>query len=102
MKENTRPNAIPFSDIRAEWMQEPAFRAHYERMGPAMDMAFALAEARYAAGLTQAEVAQRMGTSQAAVARMERGIVRPTWTSIERYASAVGRQVEVRLVVAAG
>jgi HTH-type transcriptional regulator/antitoxin HipB len=63
-------------------------------------MAFALAEARHAAGLTQAEVAKRMGTSQAAVARMERGVVKPSWASIERYASAVGRRPVVQLVAA--
>ncbi len=65
-----------------------------------MEMAFALAEARHAAGLTQAQVAQRMGTSQAAVARMERGVVKPSWTGIERYARAVGRKPVVQLVAA--
>ena len=90
----------PWSEIRAEWMKDPAFVAEYERIGPAMDMAFALAEARHAAGMTQAQVAARMGTSQAAVARMERGVIKPSWGSIERYASAVGRRPVVQLLAA--
>jgi DNA-binding XRE family transcriptional regulator len=84
---------IPWREIRAEWMKDPAVRAEYERIGPAMDMAFALMDARHAAGLTQAEVASRMGTSQSAVARMERGVVLPSWRSIERYARAVALSV---------
>ena len=91
---------IPWSEIRAEWMQNPEVREAYDRIGPAMDMAFELAQARHEAGLTQAEVARRMGTSQAAVARMEKGVVKPSWGSIERYASAVGRRPVVHLVAA--
>ena len=91
---------IPWRKVRAEWMKSPAIRAEYERIGPAMEVAFALAQARHGAGLTQAEVARRMGTSQAAVARMERGLVKPSWRSIERYANAVGRRPVVHLVAA--
>ena len=99
MKAKAKLKTTPWREIRAEWMKDPAFVAEYERVGPAMEMAFALAEARHAAGLTQAQVALRMGTSQAAVARMERG-VKPSWASIERYASAVGRRPVVQLVAA--
>ena len=92
--------AIPFRELEEKWMQDPAFVAAYERIGPAMDMAFALADARHAAGLTQADVAKRMGASQAAVARLEAGRVKPTWATIERYASAVGRRPAVTLLAA--
>src|SRR5262249_59357069 len=44
-----------------------------------------LAEARERAGLTQAEVARRMGTTQPAVARLERGEADPRLSTIERY-----------------
>ncbi len=104
MKANVKTTAklktTTWNEIRAQWMKDPAFVAEYERIGPAMEMAFALAEARHAAGMTQAQVAARMGTSQAAVARMERGVIKPSWGSIERYASAVGRRPVVQLVAA--
>lgn len=96
----SRNKTTSWREVRAEWMNDPVVAAEYERNGPAMEMAFALAEARHAAGLTQAQVAQRMGTSQAAVARMERGVVKPSWGSIERYARAVGRRPVVQLVAA--
>ena len=63
---------IPFRNLEQKWMKDPAFVAAYERIGPAMNMAFALADARHAAGLTQADVAKRMGAAQAAVACRER------------------------------
>ena len=91
---------IPFEKLEEKWRRNPAFVAEFERIGPAMEMAFALADARHDAGLTQADVATRMGTSQAAVARLEGGRVKPTWATIERYALAVGRRPVVRLLAA--
>lgn len=56
-----------------------------------------LVRQRRAAGLSQAEVAQRMGTSQPAVARLEAGEVDARMSTVQRYAAAVGWQVELRL-----
>ena len=89
-----------FGELSDTWKRDPAFRSEYERIGPAMGHAFALAEARRNAELTQAEVGRRMGTSQAAVARLESGQVMPSWSSIERFARAVGRRPVVTLQAA--
>jgi len=56
-----------------------------------------LAEQRQAAGLSQAEVAARMGTSQSAVARLESGTADVRASTLERYAAAVGGQIAWRL-----
>ena len=53
-----------------------------------------LAEKREELGLSQAEVAARMGTSQSALARLERGEGNPTLATVERYASAMGKKIE--------
>ncbi len=47
------------------------------------------------AGLTQAELARRMGTTQSAIARMENGGTRPTLETLERLAGAVGQDLVV-------
>lgn len=52
---------------------------------------------RRASGLSQAEVAERMGTSQPAVARLEAGGVDARLSTLERYAAAVGQRIELRL-----
>ena len=54
-------------------------------------------ESRVQAGLSQKEVAKKMGTSQPAVARLESGN-RPSLRSLERYTKAVGRKLEIHLV----
>jgi DNA-binding XRE family transcriptional regulator len=92
---------ISFKTLRRRWMKDPKFRAEYARIGPDMELAFTLAEARRKAGLTQAELAARMGTSQAAIARIESGRGAPKWSTIERYARAVGARPVVRLLEAA-
>jgi len=56
-----------------------------------------LAEQRQAAGLSQTEVAARMGTSQSAVARLESGTADLRASTLERYAAAVGGQITWRL-----
>lgn len=56
-----------------------------------------LAAQRQSAGLSQTEIAARMGTSQSAVARLEAGDVDVRATTLERYAAAIGSQITWRL-----
>jgi transcriptional regulator with XRE-family HTH domain len=56
-----------------------------------------LVEQRLAAGLSQTEVAARMGTSQSAVARLESGTADVRASTLERYAAAVGGEISWRL-----
>ena len=56
-----------------------------------------LAEQRQGAGLSQTEVAARMGTSQSAVARLESGTADVRASTLERYAAAVGSQITWKL-----
>ncbi|MEO8323246.1 MAG: helix-turn-helix domain-containing protein [Actinomycetota bacterium] len=57
-----------------------------------------LARRRAQKGITQQIVAERMSTSQSAVARMEAGEVDARLSTVERYAAAVGQRVEWNLV----
>ncbi len=54
-----------------------------------------LAGARRAAGLSQTEVAVRMGTSQSVVARLESGQIDARLSTLQRYAAAVGHQLQL-------
>jgi transcriptional regulator with XRE-family HTH domain len=53
-----------------------------------------LAAQRTAAGLSQTEVAARMGTSQSAVARLESGATDARASTLERYAAAIGGEID--------
>jgi transcriptional regulator with XRE-family HTH domain len=74
----------------------PGFREMAESARRQKLLAELVAERR-AAGLSQAEVANRMGTSQPAVARVEAGAVDVRLSTLQRYAAAVGRRLELRL-----
>ncbi len=56
-----------------------------------------LTAVRRSAGLSQTEIAARMGTSQSAVARLESGEADVRASTLERYAAAVGGQISWRL-----
>jgi transcriptional regulator with XRE-family HTH domain len=56
-----------------------------------------LATQRQAAGLSQTEVAARMGTSQSAVARLESGTTDVRASTLERYAAAIGGEITWKL-----
>lgn len=69
----------------------------------AIDVGEKVRDAREAAGLSQRDLAARMGTSQAAVARLEAGGVGATLTTLQKVASALDLKVSVDLLeVAAG
>ena len=55
-------------------------------------------ECRKRAGLTQAQLAERMGTTQSAIARLERGVGEPTLKRLSDVATACGLDLQVRLV----
>ena len=52
-------------------------------------------EARAGAGLTQAELALRMGTTQSVIARLESGRVQPTTATLQRLARATGTRLKI-------
>jgi predicted transcriptional regulator len=91
---------IPFEKVKAEWMKDPAFKAEYDRIAPEFQIATELILARKRAGLSQAELAERMGTSQSAIARLERGQTLPSTKTLLRIAEATASKVEVRLSAA--
>ena len=86
------------NDIKAELLADPAVKAAYDAMAEEFDIAAALIDARTHAGLSQAAVATRMGTTQSVVARMESGRTLPSARSLQRYAEATGTRLKIAFV----
>lgn len=76
-------------------------RAQYERAyataALAAEVGERVREAREAAGLSQRDLGRRMGTSQAAIDRLEAGGVGATLTTLQRVATALGLEVSIEL-----
>ena len=80
-----------------ERRHDPVFPGFKEAAARRRELAGTLAGERMAVGLSQTEVAARMGTSQSAVARLESAEVDAKLSTIERYAAAIGQRVEFHL-----
>jgi ribosome-binding protein aMBF1 (putative translation factor) len=91
---------IPFEEIKKRLLANPAVKAEYDRLGPEFEIAAELLRARRRAGLSQAELAARMGTSQSAIARLESGRTLPSAKTLLRFAEATGSKIELRLSAA--
>ncbi|GGB80569.1 helix-turn-helix domain-containing protein [Glycocaulis alkaliphilus] len=87
--------------LHENWASDPAYTEAYDSMADEFAVAHALIEARTRAGLSQAELAERMETSQSVIARMESGRHLPSTRSLQRYAHAVGARLNIALVPAA-
>lgn len=88
------------SVLKERLLANPEVRAEYERLGPIYELVGALVEARHEAGLTQGQLAEKMGTTQSVVARVESARHMPTFDLVSRYAEAIGFKVNVSLVPA--
>ncbi|MFA5787179.1 MAG: helix-turn-helix transcriptional regulator [Actinomycetota bacterium] len=82
--------------IRKHVMTDPEWREAYEEADAAREGARALARARRAAGLSQAALAERVGTDQAVISRIERGAVSPTLDMLTR----IARGLDMRPIIA--
>ena len=91
---------IPFEVIKAELLADPEVKAEYDALAPEFEIAVELIRARLRAGLSQAELAERMRTSQSTVARLESGQTLPSTKTLHRFAEATGSKVELRLSAA--
>ncbi|MGC1955672.1 MAG: helix-turn-helix transcriptional regulator [Gammaproteobacteria bacterium] len=74
--------------LRTELLQNPDVRAEYEAQAPEFELAQAIIGARIARGLTQEQLAARMGTSQSYIARLESGTTLPSTRTLMRIAKA--------------
>ena len=83
-----------------ELLNDPEYKKAYTELKEEFLVAKALIEARKSANLTQKQVAERMGTTQSVVARMESGNPLPSLKSVVRYAAAVNSRIEFKLVQA--
>ena len=87
--------SIPVKEVFAEWRRDPEYVAAYDALEDEFALASTLIEARARAGLTQDEVARRMRTTQAVIARLESGRVKPSTRTLERFAKATNSRLRI-------
>jgi len=81
------------TELHKKWMKEPKYRKAYEALEEEFVLESAVIDVRNRAGLTQAELARKMGTTQPVVARLESERSRPSMRTLERLAHAPGSRL---------
>lgn len=89
---------MKLAELKARLLANPEVAIAYSEADAEFAVIEAMIRARAEAGLTQEALAERMGTTQSAVARLEGGGVSPTVETLRKYAKAVGKRLRVELV----
>jgi len=82
-------------DLHKKWSKDSKYRGEYEKLAPEFELARSIIEARTRAGLTQAQLARKMRTTQSVIARLEAGRVNPSTKTLERLARATGTRLKI-------
>src|SRR4029079_9805109 len=82
-------------DLHRKWMKDPEYRKEYDALEEEFALMAEVTKARSRAGLSQAELAKRMKTTQSAVARLESGRGLPSTRTLGRFAKATGHRLKI-------
>jgi ribosome-binding protein aMBF1 (putative translation factor) len=86
---------IPVAESFAKCRTDPGYVQAYDALADEFALAEAIIGARVTAGLTRAELAIRMQTTQAVIARLESGSVMPSTRTLARLAAATGLRLKI-------
>ncbi|MBQ6734278.1 MAG: helix-turn-helix transcriptional regulator [Lachnospiraceae bacterium] len=87
-----------FDKYLEEKLKDPAFKAEYDALEPEYDIINAMIEARKAQNLTQKELSERTGITQADISRIENGTRNPSLAMLKRLAQGMGMQLRLEFV----
>lgn len=83
------------TDLHKTWMKDATYRKEYDTLEEEFTVMAAIAKARRRAGLSQAELARRMKTTQSTVARLESGRGQPSTRTLVKFAKATGHRLKI-------
>ncbi len=86
---------IPADEAIARWRKDPAYMKEYDALEEEFALVAEIMKVRAKAGLTQEQLAKRMKTSQAVVARLESGRTLPSTRTLQRFAKATGHRLKI-------
>jgi ribosome-binding protein aMBF1 (putative translation factor) len=81
--------------LHKTWSKDATYRAEYDALEEEFTVMAAIAKARRRAGLSQAELARRMKTTQGTVAQLESGRGQPSTRTLLRFAKATGHRLKI-------
>lgn len=91
---------LTHKELKSRALVREDVKAEYDQMNEEFAFLDEFLKARSNAGVTQAEIAERIGTTQSAIARLESGKGKhsPSLATLQKYAQALGCRIELRLI----
>lgn len=86
-----------WKDLQKQLLDDPKVKKEYDLLVPRYEIISQMIDARLKRGFTQKDVAERLGTKQSAIARLESGSVNPSLEFLQRFAQAMGLKLNIYL-----
>ncbi len=90
--------AVDFQKYLVKRLENPKFRKYYEEYGKQLEIAYQILKLRKQKGISQAELAKKIGTKQSNIARMEAGQQNFSTETLQKIASAFKRELKIEFV----
>ena len=84
--------------MMGELLKDEEFKHEYEALQPEMDITRAILDARINAGLTQTQLSEKSGISQADISRLEKGTRNPSLALLKRLAEAMDATLRIEFI----
>ena len=88
-----------FRETLNEQLKDPAFKREYDELEPEFAIINAIIDARKEMGLTQKQLSELTGITQADISKLENGNANPSLKTLQRLAAAMGKSVKISLFI---
>ncbi|KKQ33833.1 MAG: DNA-binding helix-turn-helix protein [Candidatus Nomurabacteria bacterium GW2011_GWB1_37_5] len=89
---------LDFDDFLKKSLKNPKIEAEYDRLQPEFAVIQAMIDARRNKGLTQKELANKVGTKQSVISRLESGRANPSVAFLKKLADALNSHLEIKFI----
>lgn len=89
---------IKYSEYKKKVLENPEVKAEYDVLQPEYDIIQAMIDARNSLNITQKELSERTGITQADISRIENGTRNPSLNMVKRLAKGLGMQLKIEFI----
>lgn len=87
-----------YAEYKAELLKDPDVKAEYDALEPEYDLIRQIIKARNERNMTQKQLAEKVGTKQSCIARLESGNYNPSFQFLQRVAGALDKRLSIALL----
>ncbi len=88
---------MSINNLKNKELENPKVKEEYDKLETAFELIDTLLSMRKKSGLTQDEIAKKMGTQKSNISRLEKGSSNPSWKTLQNYANACGFEIHMKV-----